>query len=459
MQGLRRWDQVVCQIHGPSRPLTVPQPSPPFSTTHSIVRVGDEFESGVLVSSPGVGAAPLTVTIKASVAAPSNASGPTAAAATATTAAAGPAAIRLLPEDPTSREVTLTAAAQQREVRFRFKALAVGAAGLRFDAFVGGGGAKSGSSSGSAGAADSAAFDVPVLARQGQVFLATSFALQGTPNGTAAAEGLALPAADPGSGAVELTAGVGNLPFVKATYESLVTPLLEAGAKPGDMLAADLVAAAALPALLARYGGAGGRASAARLNASRAAAEYVAKKLTDGELGLTYTDLSDSPPSWRPGGAAVALNGWALWLLGQAAAPTPRGAGGQQAGAAAAAEPALAALAPLQAAAPKWRAALARQVVRDAAYVRSLGPIPNYDAYGTQPRAGAGAAPAPAPRRYDDWEGLSWARLALGAGWAPDTGATAGEGATGAQCVLQKNKRCQGGQMGGFKWWPTQHTP
>lgn len=99
-------------------------------------------------------------------------------------------------------------------MRFRFSAAAIGEAGLRFDVFVGD----------SDAASDSASFDVPVLGRQGGVFLATSFALtpssgSGSGNGSAAAagqvEGLALPAADPGSGSVDLTAGVGNLPFLQ----------------------------------------------------------------------------------------------------------------------------------------------------------------------------------------------------------------------------------------------------
>jgi hypothetical protein len=49
-----------------------------------------------------------------------------------------------------------------------------------------------------------------------QVFVATSFALQPGTNASAGqAEGLALPEADPGSGSVDLVAGVGNLPFLQ----------------------------------------------------------------------------------------------------------------------------------------------------------------------------------------------------------------------------------------------------
>ena len=70
----------------------------------------------------------------------------------------------------------------------------------------------------------------------------------------------------------------------------------------------------------------------------------------------------------------------------------------------------------LQKLAPKWKEAISRQVIQDAKDERARGPP--YDAYGTQAKADA---PKPAPRRYSSWADMSGARLALGAGWVPDT--------------------------------------
>lgn len=122
----------------------------------------------------------------------------------------GTLAVTLLPENPYSRSTALNAAKQQMEVRFRFVAAQIGEAGLRFDAYLGDSEAPS----------DSASFDLTVLGRQGEVFVATSFALQGaagggTELGGGQVEGLDLPEADPGSGSVDLVAGVGYLPFLQ----------------------------------------------------------------------------------------------------------------------------------------------------------------------------------------------------------------------------------------------------
>lgn len=296
-----------------------------------------------------------------------------------------------------------------------------------------------------------------------------------------------------------------------------------------------------LPALLARYqspgaaatGAAAAWATPAQLNASRAAAA-AAVRITSDELGLQYRDYSRDAPEWRPKAADVGLNGWAAWLVGEGAKLKGRS------GDAAAAEvgvlspitadscrshlaicclllqlphtllvllhahiayfwqrrqflthfprsrvchltQALAILAPLQAAAKTWRAALAKQVslgavllgtclhtthnylarfhmppscwlaaclhfldsnlkrsqplkqvTKNAVYAGSLGPP--YDPYGTQPKAGS---PRPPASRYSDYDDLSWARLALGAGWAPDFKAPSGSG-TGARLLCAR---------------------
>jgi hypothetical protein len=99
---------------------------------------------------------------------------------------------------------------------------------------------------------------------------------------------------------------------------------------------------------------------------------------------------------------------------------------------------ALSALKPLQAALPTWRKALGAQVTSDAK--AALAAV-EYDAYGTPPKAGAPPRPRP---QYTDWEDLSWARLALGAGWAPEGGDAsepAGRGA-GTGAGVGQDLRC-----------------
>lgn len=220
---------------------------------HRMVRVGDVFECGVVASAPDAGTEPLIITVTATVTSPSGGTlPPTKAAAGAARRRAllqAPAAlplrggaVMLLPSNPFSRVTSLTAARQQRTVRFRFAAAAVGEAGLRFDVYLGGASeaarAASGGTGGAAAAAagdygtpvDAASFDVPVLGRQRSVFVATSFALQAAPaavngsdsdsgeqggGGGQQYEGLALPAAEPGTGTVSVLAGVGNLPFLQ----------------------------------------------------------------------------------------------------------------------------------------------------------------------------------------------------------------------------------------------------
>ncbi|KAI8474281.1 MAG: hypothetical protein J3K34DRAFT_375003 [Monoraphidium minutum] len=373
----------------------------PVSLTPALprmVRVGDVFEAGVLVSAPDAGAAPITVTITATVTRPTaELADPEGAAAPAN----GSSSISLLPRDPFSREAVLSASRQQAEVRFRFSASEVGSSGVRFDAYLKGSASK---------AADSAAYDIPVLGRQGSVFLATSFALQPGAGllGSGQTEGLALPEADPGSGTVDLVAGVGNLPFLQTTYESLVSELTRDPTP--DAFAPTAVAAAALPGLLARYATSEAAAApawasnATQANASSAAVAQITKEMSDPELGLLYFNPKQQDGSViKPERVAVPLNAWAAWMVGQAA---EEAAGNQ----------ALAYLKPLEAAAASWRAAVGRQVASDAKAAREASPPHDYR--GTQPRPGTPKGPPP---RYDDFEALSWARLALGASWAPDT--------------------------------------
>jgi hypothetical protein len=198
---------------------------------------------------------------------------------------------------------------------------------------------------------------------------------------------LALPAAEPGGGTVGLLAGVGYLPYLESKYALL------AADPPSELTTTGLIAAAVLPALIARYYNGSGAGSPVltpeALNASREAAAAAVEWKTDQELGLFYYKY-ENYDDW-PRHADVSLNGWALWLLELA------GDGGDDD-----------AHAPLQRAAPVWRAALARQVVRDAVYARRSW----LELHKTQP--------VPEDARYDDWDDLSWLRLTLDADWRTD---------------------------------------
>jgi hypothetical protein len=178
------------------------------ASTPQSVRVGDDFEAGVIVSSPDT-AGPITVEVTAQMAAATTAVD-AAGNATKGAGAAGDGSLVLLPADPVVQIVSLSPQQQQVEVRFRYQAKAIGMAGLRFDARV--------PSIASVDAADATQQDVQVQGQQGAVFIATSFALQAgsSVNGSSGRqEGLELPDATPGSGIVELLAGVGYLPAIK----------------------------------------------------------------------------------------------------------------------------------------------------------------------------------------------------------------------------------------------------
>ncbi len=66
------------------------------------------------------------------------------------------------------------------------------------------------------GGSDAVQVSLPIEGRQPDVWVATSFALRPSGTGNSSrAEGLALPAADPGTGSVVLMAGVGSLPAIQ----------------------------------------------------------------------------------------------------------------------------------------------------------------------------------------------------------------------------------------------------
>jgi uncharacterized protein YfaS (alpha-2-macroglobulin family) len=184
------------------------------ASTPQSVRVGDDFEAGVIVSSPDA-AAPITVEVTAQMAAA------TTAAADASSNTSDVNSLVLLPKDAVVQTVSINPQQQQVEVRFRYQAKAIGMSGLRFDARV--------PEIASADAADATQQDVQVQGQQGAVFIATSFALQASSsvNGSSGRqEGLELPDATPGSGTVDLLAGVGYLPAIKVSRSTVCVCLM-----------------------------------------------------------------------------------------------------------------------------------------------------------------------------------------------------------------------------------------
>lgn len=262
-------------------PVVVRRPLSLVPSAPRVVRAGDFFEAGVVVSTPGA-----TSEQRVSV---------TASAGMLDGTAGKPVVLQSGAASDTAT-VPVPAGGQQ-ELRFRFAARAVGNATLRFaaTAAVGAGGA----GSRDAAAADSLEVTLPVLGRQGEVFVATSFAVR-PPNASGAAatagraEGLALPRAEAGAGALELLAGVGYLPAVTATFEALARQQAAPYGRPTGALA---VAVGILPAMLAQYRGkdAPPKAwlSAAQAGAALSALDDAAGPLNDGDrFGLLPFDPS-----------------------------------------------------------------------------------------------------------------------------------------------------------------------
>jgi hypothetical protein len=112
-------------------------------------------------------------------------------------------------------------AGNQVEARFDFSAAALGNTSLDFTATLADGGD---------GAIDALRAEVPVLPQQAPVFVGTSFAVRPPGSGAGGGgsettarwqEGLELPEAVPGSGSLDLVAGVGNLPIILASLRAV----------------------------------------------------------------------------------------------------------------------------------------------------------------------------------------------------------------------------------------------
>jgi uncharacterized protein YfaS (alpha-2-macroglobulin family) len=164
----------------------------PLSLTESvprIVRIGDVFDAGAIVTVPG-----LTTEAKVEVTAtivPPNSTDQLPPLKLATAIA--------------TNTITLNPNKTNLEVRFRFQAVALGDAVVQIRARAL-----------DSGEGDAVQLEIPVLGRQGPVYIGTSFAVP-VSNGSAATaqEGLDLPPAEAGSGSIVTSAGVGYLPAVQ----------------------------------------------------------------------------------------------------------------------------------------------------------------------------------------------------------------------------------------------------
>lgn len=245
-------------------------------------RVGDTFEAGALVANTGD--SPMEVEV--------------------TAFASGTVALRS--GENATRALTVQPGAST-EVRFALGAGALGSGSLQVDARQVAGGE----------AADSLVVDIPVVGLQDPMFVASSFALGSvnTSETSSWTEGLDLPAAAPGSGTINITAGVGQLPAVAALADRAVQTRPE-----GDEEASAGWALAALtaPYVLAQYSDAGGA-----LGSAEDAASYAETLLGFAPAGLTSQQIGLVAARWLQRGASndglpnVMLNAQASWLLGR----------------------------------------------------------------------------------------------------------------------------------------------
>ncbi|GIL68720.1 hypothetical protein Vafri_21968 [Volvox africanus] len=310
------------------------------------VRVGDTFEAGVVVT---VGSAPATVNVTLQVLNQSKSS--------------------LRSVGPISQMVTFSGNSLQVEVRFNFTARAVGTTSLVFAA----------SDSAPGGGKDSLQVEIDVEGQQGDVWLATSFALASNAsfNGSNPrwVEGIDLPAAVPGSGGLTLVAAVGYLPTVMAVYDNLQ----QTEEWRTDPYAQPAMMWVTLPAVLSYYS----QSPTAAQDVEVVQAVQDLQDLTSSTYGLQW-ELPQKWGSWSQTRTDVYLNTWALYLvnfhtdnLRSTTGPWGKVIRGLY---------------------DIWRRAVEYQVMADV-----------YDAnlYGYE---------------YRDWNTLAWIRLALGGNWTPQPG-------------------------------------
>ncbi|CAD7700532.1 unnamed protein product [Ostreobium quekettii] len=259
-----------------------------------IVRVGDAFEAGVIVTISGgsVSDVPITMDLKLE-----------------------DKSQELLSLTTESERQIVTDADGQAEVRFGLQAEALGEAKFIISAGDG------------SGSGDALELELPILGLQDPVTVATSFAIQAAENETATAvEGLDLPAALPGTGGIELQAGVGRLPAVLANARQIMEANVNHTCPHDGSL--ELVHTV-VPAALQMYSlytpdedEEQDRATEALLatsgaNFSLALQNLAVDNLTHSEFGLRWW-IACPPLRPRMGplrSASIYLNAHAVWLL------------------------------------------------------------------------------------------------------------------------------------------------
>jgi hypothetical protein len=167
------------------------------------VRAGDNFTAGVLVEAPGDFSGDTSVTVTATLVTPKSSSNSNSGEGDSGSSSSNALALK----GPASVTVTLGPGKAQQEARFNFSVQGLGVQSIKFVATAGK----------DAVLADQVQLQVPVLGKQGPVWIATSFAVRGSNSSSVAnrVEGLELPRAENGSGSVSLVAGVGYLPAVQ----------------------------------------------------------------------------------------------------------------------------------------------------------------------------------------------------------------------------------------------------
>ncbi|MEW5301344.1 MAG: hypothetical protein WDW36_004208 [Sanguina aurantia] len=320
-----------------------------------MVRVGDNFSAGVIVTLPQqplLTAVPPSVVLRTAVLPPVTG-----------------AAVLQLQSGTSSADmmVHFLPGETQASGRFDFTALSVGTASLSFSAV----------SADLGGAADALVIQLDVL---GPAYLATSFSLtgasgsRGSSNLTSAqTEGLSLPAVVPGSGSLSVTAGVGHLPSLISLFEALAGDMNST--TPDAYVCVDF---ATLPSLLALYQQPIPQDLLRLINV----AFLTLNHLTDPVLGLQYSDTSQWQ-SWEPRSTDIVLNAWGASVLNSYRPPGPDH---------------VASWATVLYLSIGWKAAAVQQLQHDAAAAHTV--------------AGGNVT-------YSNWKSIAWTWLALGPSWQP----------------------------------------
>lgn len=189
---------------------------------------------------------------------------------------------------------------------------------------------------------DAVQMSFPVLGQQEAVRISTSFAIEGNEQGNAWEEGLKLPVAVPGSGSLDLKAGVGQFPAILTTANSVIADRFVLVAsytvedstshrraqvlkillccRPREPYANGALANVTLPHVLRLYGLNSGDEVYDRAITAFKEGEYSlnSQNLTTSRWGLVNYPIGDYEPR-RPD---VSLNAWGIWVIDQIVDPS-----------------------------------------------------------------------------------------------------------------------------------------